>query len=314
MLGAAVVFGLVVGDVARRWGAFPDFLSILDVGSRFDRSREEGREPVTKFDELTKELALSRSQSGVREGLPDIARRVGGRASVSRESSGKSNGFFLNRLTLESAATKIESQLTMLSVSSPEVAAASMQRAQSQHDGYSRELKEIEAQIDIASRKLSLWFGRKKKAESEGQDLFQPGGDMERVGAISERVKKRAAEWTEATYRLQAQQDEFELYPSNEGLRREIERLSETRSHLQNKLREEVVAAVEGVLADTYRQLEDLKARRDIVAAQTTNAQEEVDFLQTLTHPNDDARASLRKRLEGELADIRQAIAEMKGG
>jgi chromosome segregation ATPase len=158
-----------------------------------------------------------------------------------------------------------------------------------------------------------LWFGRKKKAESGGQELFQPGGDMERVGAVSERVKRKAAEWTEATYRLQAKQDEFELYPSNNDLRREVERLSEARSQLQEKLREEVGIAIDGVLADTYRQLEELKARRDIVAAQANNAQEEVDFLTTVANPDETERASLRKRLEGELADIRDAIAELKG-
>jgi hypothetical protein len=201
----------------------------------------------------------------------------------------------------------------MLSSANPEVAGASLQRARSQRDGFARELKEIESQIDIASRKLSLWFGRKKKAESGGQELFQSGGDMERVGAVSERVKRKAAEWTEATYRLQAKQDEFELYPSNDDLRREVERLSETRSQLQEKLRDEVGIAIDGVLAETYRQLEELKARRDIVAAQAGNAEEEVEFLETVANPEDGARGALRKRLEGELADIREAIAELKG-
>jgi hypothetical protein len=313
MLGAAVIFGLVVGDVARRWGAFPDIVSILDVRSWSLFSRSEGERPVTKFDDLTRELALNRGQSGAREGLPDIARRVGDLDFASRGRAGQPHGFAFKRETLESAATKIETQLRILSESSPDVAAASQQRAQSQRDGYSRELKEIEGQIDIASRKLSLWFGRKKKAENEGQDLFQPGGDMERVGTVSEKVKRRAAEWTEATYRLQAKQDEFELYPSNDDLRREVDRLSEVRSQLQRKLREDVSAAIEGVLAETYRQLEELKARRDIVAAQANNAQEEVEFFQTVANPDDAARASLRRRLEGDLADIRDALAGMSG-
>lgn len=311
MLGAAVFFGLIVGDVARRWGGFPDFVSLF-TGSSWSSQRGQ-RDTVTKFDDITEELALNRSRSGVREGLPDIARRVGGIESGSRGRSGQSNGLSLNRSALESAATKIDTQLTMLSSANPEVAAASLQRARSQRDGYARELKEIESQIDIASRKLSLWFGRKKKAESGGQELFQPGGDMERVGAVSERVKRKVAEWTEATYRLQAKQDEFELYPSNDDLRREVERLSETRSQLQEKLRDEVANAIDGVLAETYRQLEELKARRDILAAQASNAEEEVEFLETVANPDDGARSALRKRLEGELADLRQAIAELKG-
>jgi protein phosphatase len=310
MLGAAVFFGLIVGDVARRWGGFPDSVSLFTGSSWL--SRDEQRGTVTKFDDITEELALVRSNSGVREGLPDIARRVGGIESGSQGRSAQSNGLSLNRSALESAASKIETRLTTLSSADREVVATSLQRARSQRDGYARDLKEIESQIDITSRKLSLWFGRKKKAESGGQELFQPGGDMERVGAVSERVKRRAAEWTEATYRLQAKQDEFELYPSNDDLRREVERLSEARSQLQNKLREEVGSAIDGVLAETYRQLEELKSRRDIVAAQAGSAEEEVEFLTTVSSPDDDARGALRERLEEELADIRKAIAELK--
>jgi serine/threonine protein phosphatase PrpC len=316
MLGAAVIFGLVVGDVARRWGAFPDFLSLGESGPWSFNSREREPEMVTNFEDLTKELALTRSQSRNREGLPEIARRVGGIDSASarsRDGMVHHNGASLNRTTLESAATKIEAQLTMLSESSRDAAAASLQRAQSQRDRFAVELKEIEGQIDIASRKLSLWFGRKKKAEAGGEELFQLGGDMERVGAVSERVKRKAAEWTEATYRLQAKQDEFELYPSNNELRKEVEKLAEDRARLQAKLGEEVVLAIDSVLADTYRQLEDLKARRDIVAAQANNALEEVEFIQTVASPDEAARTALRKRLEGELADIREALAGMKG-
>ncbi len=312
MLGAAVVFGLVVGDVARRWGAFPDLVSIFDSGSRSSASYNGKGSYVTNLEDLTKELALNRSKPGAREGLPEIARRLGGIDAVARGRAGQSRALSLDRSTLESAAKTIETQLTMLLVASREAAAASLQGAQSQRDRYSRELKEIEAQIDIALRKHSLWDGRKKRAESGGQELFQPGGDMEGVEAISDRVKRRAFDWREATSRLRAMQDEVESYPANDDLRRELERLSETRSQLQKKLGEEVVMAVYGVLADTYRQLEDLRARRDIVAAQATSAQEEVEFLQTVANPDEDARASLRKRLEGELADIRQAIAELK--
>ena len=71
--------------------------------------------------------------------------------------------------------------------------------------------------------------------------------------------------------------------------------------------------AIDSVLADTYRQLEDLKGRRDIVAAQANNAQEEVEFMQAVAGPDDAPRAALRKRLEGDLADIREALAGMKG-
>jgi len=315
MVCGAVLFGLVVGDVARRWGAFPDFVAIFDSGTSYVRSHGDSQRSGTKLDELSKELSVSRSQGRDRVGLPDIARRIaGGRglSSPSREREARQDLLTLDRTTLQSAASKIETHLKALADPASESSEESVRRAEQQIAGYGRELADIEAQIDAASRKLSLWFGRKKRAEDDHQELFQPGGDVERVGAISERVKKRAADWTEATYALQAKQDEFELYPSNEDLRQEVDQLRSARKQLQKELRDEVVRAIDGVLADTYRQLEELKARRDVVAGQLSSAQDEATFLRTLSNPNQEAREALRKRLESELSDVRDAIKEIK--
>jgi hypothetical protein len=315
MVCGAVLFGLVVGDVARRWGAFPDFVAIYDSGTSYVRSHGDSQRSGTKLDELSKELSVSRSQGRDRVGLPDIARRIAGGqglSSPSREREARQDPLTLDRTTLQSAALKIEAHLKALADPASESSEESVRRAEQQIAVYGRELADIEAQIDAASRKLSLWFGRKKRAEDDHQELFQPGGDVERVGAISERVKKRAADWTEATYALQAKQDEFELYPSNEDLRQEVDQLRSARKQLQKELRDEVVRAIDGVLADTYRQLEELKARRDVVAGQLSSAQDEATFLRTLSNPNQEAREALRKRLESELSDVRDAIKEIK--
>jgi PPM family protein phosphatase len=313
----AVLFGLIVGDVARRWGAFPDFISIMEpttfgrgLGDGTGRSRTGSR-----LDDVSRELALSRSEGRSSEGLPDIARRISG--------GGTSGGLLggrkvrrdlesLNKAALQSAAAKVDVHLRELSAPPSSSAIEALRTSEHSLAEYSQELTEAETQIDTASRKLSLWFGRKKKAEESQSDLFTPGGEVERVGAISDRVKRKAAEWTEATYQLQAKQDEFELYPGNDGLRREVEALKNNRSNLQQELREEVLSAIDGVLADTYRQLEELKARRDIAAARVSTAQEEVDFLRILSSPDEGPRDEVRKRLQVELAEIRDALSQMR--
>jgi hypothetical protein len=218
----------------------------------------------------------------------------------------------LNKAALQSAAAKVEVHLRELAAPPSSSALEALKTSEHILAEYSQELTEAETQIDTASRKLSLWFGRKKKAEESQSDLFTPGGEVERVGAISDRVKRKAAEWTEATYQLQAKQDEFELYPGNDGLRRELEALKNNRANLQQELREEVLGAIDGVLADTYRQLEELKARRDIAAARVSTAQEEVDFLRILSSPDEGPRDEVRKRLQVELAEIRDALAQMR--
>lgn len=313
----AVLFGLIVGDVGRRWGAFPDFIAIMAPFSS-GRGLSDSKEPNrfgSRLNDVSKELALSITEGRPSEGLPDIARRVsggGGAGSISVGRKFRRDLDSLNKTALQSAAAKVEVHLRELTSPPSSSAVEALKTAERGLVEYSRELTEAETQIDTASRKLSLWFGRKKKAEESQSDLFTPGGEVERVGAISERVKRKAAEWTEATYQLQAKQDEFELHPGNEGLRREVDALQNNRSNLQLQLREEVLAAIDGVLADTYRQLEELKARRDIAAARVSTAQDEVDFLRILTGPDEGPRDEARKRLQEELEEIRGALSQMR--
>ncbi len=310
----AVLFGLIVGDVARRWGAFPDFVSVVGPMSSGRLMGNDQTRSTTNLDDVSKELALTRSSGKSSEGLPDIARRVSsypgsGSSPVRRLRSDLDS---LNKNALQSAAAKVEAHLKELASPASPAAADALKTAERVLAENVRELTEAETQIDTASRKLSLWFGRKKKAEESQSDLFTPGGEVERVGAISERVKRKAAEWTEATYQLQAKQDEFELYPGNDGLRREVEALKNNRSNLQQELREEVLSAIDTVLADTYRVLEELKARRDIAAARVSTTQETCDFLRILSSTDEGLREEARKRLQAELEDIRDALSQMR--
>lgn len=315
MVCGAVLFGLVVGDVARRWGAFPDFVSIFQRTPTNSSFGGGSHGMVTRLDDLSKELALSRSDGSAREGLPDIARRISipvGPANLADSKVERRDLQVLNKATLESAAAKVEAHLKDLSGPTTTASADALKVAERAFARDSKELSEVEAQIDATSRKLSLWFGRKKKAEESSSDLFIPGGEVERVGAISDSVKRKAAAWTEATYELQAKQDEFELYPSNEELRRQVELLKKNRARLQQELREEVLVAIDAVLADTYRQLEELKARRDIAAARASTAQDEVEYLRVLSSPDVTAREELKRRLGDELAEIRDALSQMR--
>ena len=75
-------------------------------------------------------------------------------------------------------------------------------------------------------------------------------------------------------------------------------------------MRNEVSKVVDSVLADTYRQLEELKARRDIVAAQLQVAREDIDLLRGLATPDAQKRTELKIQMERELKDIQEALEE----
>jgi serine/threonine protein phosphatase PrpC len=316
---AAVFFGLLVGDVGRRSGAFPDLAAFIE--STRDAVIGSGgatrlRESVpTGLQQISKDLQIPGPGGRVKEGLPDIARRVRGEsaaeapysrgAGASRERSSSS------RKLLEAFAEKLEGQLGAMSSMSIDEAAANLKAATARYDDLQGQINKIEMQVDAASRKLSLWFGRKKRLESNNQDVFQPANDLERVGAASSAVKSKIAECTEASYLLQAKQDEFELYPSNAELREEVRKLEDNRERLLAELRSEVDKAVDVVLADTNKQLEELKMQRDLLMAQLEKARDERELLTVLASTDSSQRDALRQRLERELSEAKAGMSEL---
>ena len=314
MIGGAVVFGLVVGDVARRFGAFPDLSAIFtESASRSNGAQKRDSRDQGSLHDLSQELALSRSQDDAKEGLPDIARRVLSDANDKRPSVLSRDRGNLNRKALEGAATKIEQRLaTLARISNGDEAGVTLllQAATSVSEQHQEEINRIETEVDAASRKLSLWFGRKKRLEAEEASALSAGGDLERVAATSDVVRRKISEYNDATYRLQAKHDEFELYPNNNSLKEEVAALEATRTKLLREMRNEVSKVVDSVLADTYRQLEELKARRDIVAAQLQVAREDIDLLRGLATPDAQKRTELKIQMERELKDIQEALEE----
>ena len=309
---AAVFFGLLVGDLGRRSGIVPDFSSNSSTPTTFQEggTSQEGGGDLNK---ISKDLNIRSTSPGTREGLPDIARRVrgtggeGGSGELGRGSRERSPALVK---ALEGAIAKTEAKLAALESTSVADAARQLEDASEKLKGAQEQIDDIETQIDAASRKLSLWFGRKKRLETSEQDVFKPANDLERVGAASTAVKKKIAECTEASYMLQAKQDEYELYPSNERLRDEVKQLELSRERLLEELRREVDKAVDVVLADANRQLEDLKIRRDVMSGQLETAQERVDFLKVLSSSDPLQRESLKQRLSRDLAESRTSLKE----
>jgi hypothetical protein len=69
--------------------------------------------------------------------------------------------------------------------------------------------------------------------------------------------------------------------------------------------------AVDVVLADANRQLEDLKIRRDVMSGQLETTQERVDFLKVLSSSDPLQRESLKQRLSRDLAESRASLKEV---
>jgi protein phosphatase len=312
-LAAAVVFGLVVGDLGRRSGAFPSVAAFIE-STRDSVIGSGGAESSSGLQQISKDLRIPSTTRSNKEGISDIARRVRGQVGSDSDPDESSRSTrdrpAASRKVLESRLARLEGEVSAIGTLSIDEATKNLQSVNSRAEELQGRIDQIEMQIDAASRKLSLWFGRKKRMETNDPDVFQPANDLERVGAASPAVKRKIAECTEASYLLQAKQDEYELYPGNEHLREQVRQLQSSREKLLGELRSEVDKAVNVVLADTNRDLEELKLRRDILLAEFEGVREERDFLKVLANPDSDQRDALKARLERQLDDLRSGLAD----
>ncbi len=312
-LVAAVVFGLIVGDMGRRSAAFPSVAAFIE-STRDSIIGSGGAESSTGLRQIHQDLRISSTTGQSREGISDIARRVRGQAGTDVESEESPRSTrersASSRRVLESRLARLEGELSSIGTLSIAEATKNLQSVTSRAEELQGRTDQIEMQIDAASRKLSLWFGRKKRLETNDQDVFQPANDLERVGAASPAVKSKIAECTEASYILQAKQDEYELYPGNEKLREQVRQLQGSREKLLGELRNEVDKAVDVVLADTNRSLEELKLQRDLLVTEFEGVREEREFLKVLVDPDAAQRDALKARLERQLEELRSGLSD----
>jgi hypothetical protein len=202
----------------------------------------------------------------------------------------------------------LEAQIAALdtptSANSQDDIAAAKQKA----DGIQTNLVTIEEQIGAASRKLQQWYARQKRLET--QDALKLAAE---VGASSESVQKKKAEFEAATYELIRMLDDVEQHhPNDEAKGEQLTVLKERRARLLRELQEEVRDTVDTVLAETNKHIEDLKIQRQLLTLQLETVKQDLEYAKTLAEPDPAKRQAMRKKLEQNLEGLRGSLVDLE--
>ncbi len=288
---AALVFGMVVGSLARKF-MHPGDSSEVALLSDKDEAEESS---------ASKGGATQPSERSSRSTQQDSPRMEAG--SVGNPEKDK-----LVKDAFESSIRKLEAQIAALdtptSANSQDDIAAAKQKA----DGIQTNLVTIEEQIGAASRKLQQWYARQKRLET--QDALKLAAE---VGASSESVQKKKAEFEAATYELIRMLDDVEQHhPNDEAKGEQLTVLKERRARLLRELQEEVRDTVDTVLAETNKHIEDLKIQRQLLTLQLETVKQDLEYAKTLAEPDPAKRQAMRKKLEQNLEGLRGSLVDLE--
>ncbi len=291
---AALVFGMVVGSLARKFMHPIDPSEVALLSERDDGSEASALRGSSTQPRVASERPARASQSGSPE--------------RSIESVGNPEKDKLVKDAFETSIRKLESQIAALDNPTSTNSQADVAAAKQKADAIQTNMDTIEEQIGAASRKLQQWYARQKRLET--QDALKLAAE---VGASSESVQKKKADFEAATYELIRMVDDVEQNrPNDEAKREQVAVLKEKRTRLLRELQDEVRDTVDTVLAETNKHVEDLKIQRQLLSLQLETVKQDLEFAKTLSEPDPAKRQTMRKKLEQNLEGLRGSLVDLE--
>lgn len=290
---AALVLGMVVGSLAKKF-VQPEQSAQVALLS----GREEGKDSPLRG--VSEQLTGSPQREARSSQYDDE------RAAASSDHNPEKDK--LVRDAFETSIRKLESQIAALDKPTTATAREDVAQVKKRAEDIQTNLASIEEQIGAASRKLQQWYARQKRLET--QDPLKLAGE---VGASSESVQRKKADFEASTYELIRTLDDVEQnHPNDEEKKAQLAELKERRARLLRELQDDVRDTVDTVLQETNKHVEDLKIQRQLFTFQLETVKQDLEYAKALAETNPEKRAAMRKRLEQNLEGLRGSLVDLE--
>ncbi|WKZ56262.1 MAG: Stp1/IreP family PP2C-type Ser/Thr phosphatase [Bdellovibrionota bacterium] len=212
------------------------------------------------------------------------------------------------RQLLRDLSDKIESFDRPFSGRAGQILAEASQRA----DELKNELVRVRAEIDIATRKLAVWYGRRRRFLTS-----DPINLASEVAVTSPVVKDRKEAFERATWAYLKEAEVARYQPDDAAQNKKVAELLAQRKARMNELEEEVRRAIDKEVSDADHHISELTLRRDAIDSELEQLRREVEYVRVLTGNDPVAKEIKRKELlrersliVGELEELDQILPD----
>jgi hypothetical protein len=162
------------------------------------------------------------------------------------------------------------------------------------------EQEDLRAQIDVATRKLAVWYGRRKRLAAT-----DPINLAAEVAVASSAVKEKKEVFELATWSYLKEAEVLRYNPSDSAQEKKVVELAKARKERQRELTEEVKRAIESEVSDSDKSIAELTFKRDKTLNQIEETRREEEYLKILMSSDAKAKDIKRRELsrERELAE-----------
>jgi hypothetical protein len=173
-------------------------------------------------------------------------------------------------------------------------------------DAIAAELESIRADIDVATRKLAVWYGRRKRLQET-----DPINLASEIAVVSPEVKARKEAFEQATWVYLKEAEVYRYNPTDRALGNRVAELGRARTESMGALVVAVRSTIENEVGFADKHIFELTIKRDEKSAEIDSLRREIDYVRILMGADESQRASKRAELmrertlaEAELAGL----------
>ncbi|MBN8550816.1 MAG: Stp1/IreP family PP2C-type Ser/Thr phosphatase [Deltaproteobacteria bacterium] len=154
---------------------------------------------------------------------------------------------------------------------------------------------DLRAQIDVATRRLAVWYGRRKRLQTT-----DPINIATEVAVASPSVKEKKEVFELATWSYLKEAEVLRYNPSDGAQEKKVFDLARVRKDRQRDLADEVRRAIEKEVSDSDRAIAELTLKRDKLLVEIENIRRNEEYAKVLMGNDPKAKDLKRKELARE--------------
>jgi len=167
------------------------------------------------------------------------------------------------------------------------------------------EQEAAEAEVELLSRKLAVWFGRRTKLLT-----IEPINIANEVAVTAPDVHEAKNRFEQVTWEYLNESEAYRYNPQDKALEGRVNDLIEKRAHAYQELLVKTRSAIEENVTSADRALDDLNARKEKIARELHEIQKEESFTKMLLSPLSEERETFKAEL---VKEREVSISELEG-
>lgn len=221
---------------------------------------------------------------------------------VSDESTLK-NSIERRATELEGSIKNLSDRISSFGTESPSTVQAKLDAAMKKAEESKAKLSQVKSDLDLVTRKLSIWFGRLKRLDTT--DAVNMASE---VSASIPNVKQKKDEFERATWDYLKEVEALRYNPSDSEKEAKVARLVAVRTEKMKELTTAVRDGIEEMVSESDHSISELTVTRTKLESEVNILIGDIEYYRTILNGDEKQKAdlleSLQKKREGAQVEL----------